>query len=106
MKSLLLKVAVGLVLAVVASRSLRADPAEAQETASRMAKKLVSSGFAMSPTDHSGVIGSGIATEFLIPVNKGLEYAFLVGTDKAAHSISLHVYDDAGGARPSRFAHC
>ena len=32
-----------------------ADPAEAEDTAYRMAKKYTEKGFAMAPTDHSGV---------------------------------------------------
>ena len=97
MKSSLLKVAVCLVLAAAASRPVQADPAEAEDTAYRMAKKFVDKGFAMAPTDHSGVAGSGSAIEFLIPVNKGLDYVFLVGTDKAAREVDLYVYDDVGG---------
>ena len=97
MKSSFLKVAVCVVLAAAASRSLQADPAEAEDTAYRMARKFVDKGFAMAPTDHSGVAGSGSAVEFLIPVNKGLDYVFLVGTDKAAREVDLYVYDDVGG---------
>ena len=97
MKSSFVKVAVCLFLAAAASHSLKADPAEAEDTAYRMAKKYVDKGFAMAPTDHSGVAGSGSAIEFLIPVNKGLDYIFLVGTDKAAVEVDLYVYDDVGG---------
>ena len=97
-KTSFLKVATCIVLATAASRPLLyADPAEAEDTAYRMAKKYVDKGFAMAPTDHSGVAGSGSAIEFLIPVNKGLDYTFLVGTDKAAINVNLYVYDDVGG---------
>jgi len=74
----------------------QADPAEAEDTAYRMARKYLDKGFAMAPTDHSGVCGGGNAIEFLIPVNKGLDYVFLVGTDKAAIDVDLYVYDDVG----------
>ena len=50
-----------------------ADPAEAEDTAYRMARKYTEKSFAMAPTDHSGVCGGGTAIEFLIPVNKGLD---------------------------------
>ena len=82
-----------------------ADPAEAEDTAYRMAKKYTEKGFAMAPTDHSGVCGGGTAIEFLIPVNKGLDYVFLVGTDLAARDVQdlllgRHVSSAAGhGAR-------
>ncbi|MGA7391502.1 MAG: hypothetical protein WBV90_03555 [Terrimicrobiaceae bacterium] len=86
-----------------------ADPAEAEDTAYRMARKYVEKAFAMAPTDHSGVCGGGTAIEFLIPVNKGLDYVFLVGTDLAARDVDIYVYDDVGGLilddrRPGRLA--
>jgi hypothetical protein len=86
-----------------------ADPAEAEDTAYRMARKYTEKSFAMAPTDHSGVCGGGTAIEFLIPVNKGLDYVFLVGTDLAARDVDIYVYDDVGGLilddrRPGRLA--
>jgi hypothetical protein len=86
-----------------------ADPAEAEDTAYRMARKYTEKAFAMAPTDHSGVCGGGTAIEFLIPVNKGLDYVFLVGTDLAARDVDIYVYDDVGGLilddrRPGRLA--
>ena len=109
MKSSFLKLAVCSVLASAACHTVLADPAEAEDTAYRMAKKYMDKGFAMAPTDHSGVAGSGSAIEFLIPVNKGLDYTFLVGTDKAARDVDIYVYDDVGGLilddrRPGRLA--
>jgi hypothetical protein len=96
-------------LVVCGITPVHADPAEAEDTAYRMAKKYVDKGFAMAPTDHSGVIGSGGAVQFLIPVNKGLDYVFLVGTDAMARDVDLYVYDDVGGLilddrRPGRLA--
>ncbi|MEI8311983.1 MAG: hypothetical protein WCH98_14635 [Verrucomicrobiota bacterium] len=109
MKSSFLKVAICSVLASAAWQTLCADPAEAEDTAYRMAKRYIDKGFAMAPTDHSGVTGAGSAIEFLIPVNKGLDYTFLVGTDKAALDVDIYVYDDVGGLilddrRPGRLA--
>ena len=97
MKPSFVKLAALLLVASAVTHSLQADPAEAEDTAYRIAKKSVDKGFAMAPTDHSGVAGSGNAIEFLIPVNKGLDYAFLVGTDKCARAVELYVYDDVGG---------
>ena len=86
-----------------------ADPAEAEDTAYRMARKYTEKAFAMAPTDHSGVCGGGTAIEFLIPVNKGLDYVFLVGSDFAARDVDIYVYVDVGGLilddrRPGRLA--
>jgi len=109
MNSSFLKLAVVSILASAACHSLIADPVEAEDTAYRMAKKYIEKGFAMAPTDHSGVCGAGNAIEFLIPVNKGLDYTFLVGTDKAALDVDIYVYDDVGGLilddrRPGRLS--
>ncbi len=53
--------------------------------------------FAMSPTDNSGLTGAGGCIKFLVPVNKGLDYVFLVGTDAAARDVDIYVYDEVGG---------
>lgn len=73
-----------------------ADPAAAEDIAYRMATKYVAKAFAMSPTDNSGLLGAGGAVKFLIPVNKGLDYVFLVGSDDAAKDVDIYVYDDVG----------
>jgi len=105
----ILSAAAFLVLSFFGANHLQADPAEAEDTSYRMAKKYVDKGFALAPTDHSGVTGAGSAIEFLIPVNKGLDYVFLVGTDRAARDVDIYVYDDVGGLilddrRPGRLA--
>lgn len=85
------------VAGMLAVPPLWADPAEAEDTAYRMAKRYVDKGFAMAPTDNYGVAGGGEGIKFLIPVNKGLDYVFLVGTDQMAVDVDLYVYDDVGG---------
>ncbi len=109
MNSRILSTAAFLICGVLLVNTALADPAEAEDTAYRMAKKYVDKGFALAPTDHSGVTGAGAALEFLIPVNKGLDYVFLVGTDLAARDVDIYVYDDVGGLilddrRPGRLA--
>jgi hypothetical protein len=97
MKRHLQVVAACLVAGTFAADRAFADPAEAEDTAYRMAKRYVDKGFAMAPTDNYGVAGQGEAIRFLIPVNKGLDYVFLVGTDQMAIDVDLYVYDDVGG---------
>jgi hypothetical protein len=73
-----------------------ADPAKAEDEAYKMAVRYTQMGFAMSPTNHSGLGGSGYTVRFLIPVSKGLDYVFLVGGDIAARDIDIYVYDEVG----------
>ncbi len=93
-----LKIATGLAASVMIGLpwTAPADPAAAEDVAYQMATKYVAKGFAMAPTDNSGLLGMGGAVKFLIPVNKGLDYVFLVGSDKAAKDVDIYVYDDVG----------
>ena len=79
------------------SASLKADPAQAEDVAYRMATTYIAKSFQMAPTDHSGVLGSGQAIRFIIPVTKGLDYVFLAGTDDFAKDVDIYVYDEVGG---------
>jgi len=98
MKNSLPKVA-GLAAAVFASGLLpaSADPVEAEDVAYRMAKTYTDKSFAMAPTDNSGLLGAGGVVQFLVPVNKGLDYVFLAGTDAMAKDVDIYVYDEVGG---------
>jgi len=98
MKNSLPKVA-GLAAAVFASGLLpaSADPVEAEDVAYRMAKTYTDKSFAMAPTDNSGLLGAGGVVQFLVPVNKGLDYVFLAGTDAMAKDLDIYVYDEVGG---------
>lgn len=107
--STLFRMAAVAAVCLVANHAVFADPAEAEDTAYRMAKKYVDKGFNMAPTDNQGVLGAGGSVRFLVPVNKGLDYVFLVGTDKLALDVDIYVYDDVGGLilddrRPGRLA--
>ena len=73
-----------------------ADPAKAEDEAYKMAVRYTQLGFAMSPTNHTGLGGSGYTVRFLVPVSKGLDYVFLVGGDLAARDIDIYVYDEVG----------
>ncbi len=84
-------------VSLMAGDSLRADPAAAEDVAYRMAKTYTDKSFQMAPTDHTGVLGSGQAIRFIVPVTKGLDYTFLVGTDAFARDVDIYVYDEVGG---------
>jgi hypothetical protein len=79
------------------SATLKADPAQAEDVAYRMATTYIAKSFQMAPTDHSGVLGSGQAIRFIIPVTKGLDYVFLAGADDFAKDVDIYVYDEVGG---------
>jgi hypothetical protein len=86
-----------------------ADPSKAEDEAYKMAVRYTQLGFAMSPTNHTGLGGTGHTVRFLIPVSKGLDYLFLVGGDLAAQNIDIYVYDEVGSLilddrRPDRRA--
>lgn len=84
----------GLVTGLV---SAYADPVEAEDIAYRMAKTYTDKSFAMAPTDNSGLLGAGGVVQFFVPVNKGLDYVFLAGTDAMAKDVDIYVYDEVGG---------
>lgn len=98
MKTLQYSKFAGLLLAtMLLARTVIADPVEAEDVAYRMAKTYTDKSFAMAPTDNSGLLGAGGVVQFFIPVNKGLDYVFLAGTDAMARDVDIYVYDEVGG---------
>jgi hypothetical protein len=73
-----------------------ADPAKAEDDAYSMAVHYTARGFYMSPTNTSGIAGTGFTVKVLIPVSKGLDYVILIGRDAFARDIDLYVYDEVG----------
>jgi hypothetical protein len=73
-----------------------ADPAKAEDECYNMAVRYTERGFAMSPTNVSGVGPAGYVVKVMIEVTKGLDYLILVGGDKFAKDIDLYVYDEVG----------
>src|SRR5207245_5031216 len=73
-----------------------ADPAKAEDECYNMAVNYTARGFAMSPTNVSGVGTAGYVVKVMIEVTKGLDYVILVGGDKFAKDIDLYVYDEVG----------
>jgi hypothetical protein len=93
-----LKYALAFVLGVasLAAPASFADPAKAEDDAYHMAVHYTSIGFYMSPTNTSGIAGSGYTVKVMIPVTKGLDYVILIGRDAFAKDIDLYVYDEVG----------
>lgn len=83
-------------LLLLSAGSLHADPAQAEDVAYRMAKDYIAKSFQMAPTDNTGILGSGQAIRFLIPVSRGVDYVFLAGTDGFALDADIYVYDEVG----------
>lgn len=81
---------------VLAVRPASADPAEAEDVAYRMAKTYIDRSFVIAPTDNFGLIGEGGVIQFFVPVNRGLDYVFLAGTDGMARDVDIYVYDEVG----------
>lgn len=76
--------------------STYADPAKAEDECYDMAVHYTTRGFAMSPTNTSGVGTAGYVVKVMIEVTKGLDYVILVGGDKFARDLDLYVYDEVG----------
>jgi hypothetical protein len=72
------------------------DPAKAEDECYNMAVRYTQRGFAMSPTNVSGVGPAGYVVKVMIEVTKGLDYLILVGGDKFAKDLDLYVYDEVG----------
>ena len=73
-----------------------ADPAKAEDDCYDMAVRYTQRGFAMSPTNTSGVGTAGYVVKVMIEVTKGLDYLILVGGDKFARDLDLYVYNEVG----------
>ncbi|MEX1044693.1 MAG: hypothetical protein WEC73_01070, partial [Chthoniobacterales bacterium] len=82
--------------AVFAAHPAAADPAQAEDVAYRMAKTYIDRSFVIAPTDNFGLVGQGGVIQFFVPVNRGLDYVFLAGTDGMARDVDIYVYDEVG----------
>ena len=77
-------------LLFAAQMPVQADPAKAEDDCYNMAVYYTARGFAMAPTNTSGLGGAGFT------VSKGVDYVILVGRDVAARDLDLYVYDEVG----------
>jgi hypothetical protein len=82
--------------ACLAAPAAFADPAKAEDDAYSMAVHYTARGFYMSPTNTSGIAGTGYTVKVMIPVSRGLDYVILIGRDAFAKDIDLYVYDEVG----------
>ncbi len=83
-------------LVALSQLPVQADPAKAEDDCYNMAVYYTARGFAMSPTNSSGLGGAGYTMRLLIPVSKGVDYVILIGRDAAARDLDLYVYDEVG----------
>jgi hypothetical protein len=86
----------GCSLVLCCSSSTFADPAKAEDECYNMAVRYTQRGFAMSPTNTSGVGTAGYVVKVMIEVTKGLDYVVLIGGDKFAKDLDLYIYDEVG----------
>jgi hypothetical protein len=96
MKLQILLISGGCVALVAFAPLVHADPAKAEDVCYDMAARYTQRGFAMSPTNTSGVGPAGFVVKVMIPITKGLDYLILVGGDKFARDLDLYVYDEDG----------
>jgi hypothetical protein len=82
-------------LALCAS-SAKADTAEAADRAYEMATKYSSMGYYMTPSKE-GHGGFGVTLEFEIPVNRGLDYTFIVAGDRYCEDVDVWVEAEGTG---------
>jgi len=71
------------------------SPAAAEDDAYRMAIRQVQRGYTMYPAT-SGVAQSTERIRFLLPIEKGTDYVFLVGVDQFVRDLDLYVFDEDG----------
>ena len=83
-------------LLAAAPHCLRADPTSADDDCYKMAVHYTQTGFAMTPTNYSSIGGSGHTVKYNLPVNRGLDYVFLVGKDSHARDLDIYVYSEVG----------
>jgi len=96
MKLQILLISGGCIALLAFAPLVHADPAKAADDCYSMAVHYTARGFAMSPTNTSGVATAGFIVKVMIPITKGLDYVILVGRDKFAKDVDLYVYDEDG----------
>ncbi|MBL9142764.1 MAG: hypothetical protein JNM99_03685 [Verrucomicrobiaceae bacterium] len=73
----------------------KADIPEAADKAFEMAEKYAGMGYYMAPSKE-GKAGHGVTLEFEIPVNRGLDYVFILAGDKYAKDVDLYIESENG----------
>ncbi len=85
-----------LAIATGLSTSAMADNAEAADKAFEMAEKYTGMGFYMAPSKE-GKAGFGVTLEFEIPVNRGLDYVFILAGDKYCQDVDVWIEAEETG---------
>lgn len=75
--------------------TVKADIPEAADKAFEMAEKYAGMGYYMAPSKE-GKAGHGVTLEFEIPVNRGLDYVFILAGDKYAKDVDLYIESENG----------
>jgi len=81
---------------VISTPSARADNAESADRAFEMAEKYAGMGFYMAPSKE-GKAGAGVTLEFEVPVNRGLDYVFVVAGDKYCQDVDIWIEAEETG---------
>jgi len=94
-RSMILALATSGLLAAFAPHA-RADVAEASDRAYQMAMKYSGMGYYMTPSKE-GHGGFGVTYEFEVPVNRGLDYVFVLAGDHYAEEVEVWVEAEETG---------
>ena len=93
-KSLALAICAGGLLSLVPRAS--ADVAEAADRAYAMASKYSGMGYYMTPAKE-GHGGFGVTYEFEVPVNRGLDYVFIIAGDHYCENLEVWIEAEETG---------
>jgi len=94
-KNLLFAMTSGALL-TIATYHAQADVAEASDRAYQMAMKYSGMGYYMTPSKE-GHGGFGVTYEFEVPVNRGLDYVFILSGDHYAEELEVWVEAEETG---------
>lgn len=79
------------------TNSVQASPAEASDKAFEMAAKYTGMGFYLAPAKE-GHAGFATTLEFQVPVNRGLDYVFIVAGDRYALDVDVWIESETGNS--------
>lgn len=86
----------GLVIAGFANSAQAQSTAQAADRAYEMAMKYSNMGYYMTPTKE-GRAGFGVTLQFEMPVNRGLDYVFILAGDKYCQDVDVWIeVEDTG----------
>ena len=94
-KRALALIVVSFALTLVGTRNLSASPAEAADRAFEMAMKYSGMGYYIAPSKE-GHAGFATTLEFTVPVNRGLDYVFILAGDRYALDVDVWIESETG----------